>query len=263
MPGDLIIELTSREVNRYLVEGGDIAVVPVGSVEVLGPHLPVGGRCLVAEALGKLLAEEVQGLRLPVTPFSSALHTFGRPGSVAVSETIVNRYVRAVMDDLLAQGFRRILMLSYGEYLAYYISQEFYEDHQVAAAGINILEAVHRQGVGEDALICGALKVLGKQAVLDKVLAENARLVGAQQAVPLPDALQRLLRIGTIGFTYPEGAYPIQPNGELSAEAGEKTLREAVTALAPAVASLRDYNDFLAKRSSARGLTWRGWRWTE
>ena len=43
-PRRLLCELTSRQCNAYQVQGGDIMLVPVGSVEVLGPHLPVGAR---------------------------------------------------------------------------------------------------------------------------------------------------------------------------------------------------------------------------
>jgi hypothetical protein len=260
-----IMEWTSRECNRYLVEGGDIAVLPVGSAEVLGPHLPLGGRCFVAEAFAQLLAAEVEGVRIPLTPFSSVAHTFDRPGSVAVPEAVVNRYLRAAMDDLLAGGFRRILLLTFNDYLAYYTSQEFYEDHGVAAAGIHLGELLWSREVGEDSLIAGALRVLGKTELVDKVVAENKLLldIGAQHAVPLPGELQRLLGYGVIGYTYPAGAYPISPNPNLSAEAGEGALRKAAAGLAPSAGALRDYNEFLAKRHTARGLLWRGWRWTE
>lgn len=266
MASNLIIDWTSRECNKYLVEGGDIAVVPVGSVEALGPHLPMGSRCFLAEAFAMLLADQVKGVRLPVTPFSSAPNTFDRAGSVAVPEVTVNSYLRATMDDLLAGGFRRVLLVTHLDYLCYYIPQEFYEDHGVAAAGIHVREAVHEysDGVGEDSLIVGALRVLGKQELAQRVAAENARLLKSGFKAPeLPAALSRLRRFGHIGFTYPAGGYPIPPNPDLSGEKGEAALRKTVAALAPAVESLRDYNEFLAKRWKARGLTWRGWRWSE
>lgn len=267
MPGRLIMELTSRECNHYLVEGGDIAVVPVGSVEVLGPHLPLGARCFVAEAFAVLLAEEVGGLRLPVTPFSSAMNTFDRAASVAIPEDTLNGYVRATMDDLLAGGFKRVLLITHLDYLRYYIPQEFYEDHGVAAAGIHVGEAVYEHGgagVGEDSIIVGALRVLGKHDLAQRVMAENERLLrDGPRPTELSTTLARLRRAGHIGFTYPAGTYPIPPSPELSGEKGEEALRKTVAALAPAVGSLRDYNEFLAKRWEARGLMWRGWRWTE
>jgi creatinine amidohydrolase/Fe(II)-dependent formamide hydrolase-like protein len=39
----LLCEWTSRQCNQYQAQGSDVALVPVGSVEVLEPHLPIGG----------------------------------------------------------------------------------------------------------------------------------------------------------------------------------------------------------------------------
>ena len=268
MSGHFVLELTSRDCQRYLVDGGDIAVIPVGSVEVLGPHLPMGARCFLAEAFAALLAEQVDGVRLPITPFSSAMHSYDRAGSVAIPEEVVNSYIRAAMDDALAGGFRRVLLITHLDYLSYYIPQEFYEDHSVAAAGISVGEAVHAfvrdHGVGEDSMIVGALRVLGKHELAQRVVSENRRLLdGGATSAELSSELKRLRRSGQIGFTYPAGGYPIPPNPDLSGERGEDALRKTVIAPAPFVNSLRDYNEFLAKRQATRGLMWRGWRWTE
>lgn len=262
----LITELTSRECNKYLVRGGDIAIVPVGSVEVLGPHLPIGARCYTAEAFATLLAERVNGLRIPLTPLSVATNTFDRPGSIAVREEAANAYIRAVMDDLLTQGFRRILVIASLDYLSYYIPQEFYEDHGVAAAGIDPREALWRHGrdlnIGEDSLIVGALRLLGMEQLAARVEAENARLLGeGPSAEQADDDLEALQHVGNIGFTYPPGSYPIPPNPHLSGEKGETLIRTAVDAMAPDIDSLRTYNEFLAKRRTSRGLMWSGWSW--
>jgi len=259
-------ELTSRQCNEYQVQGGDIILVPVGSVEILGPHLPVGGRCFVTEAFCRLMAEQVNGLSLPVTPYASVQNTFNRPGSVDVPETVVNHYLRAVLDDLHATGFRRVLLVTYLDYLRYYVPQEFYEDHGVAAAGIHLGELLghhygREQGIGDDSFIVGALRVLGKGDLVEKIERENRRLLGeGYEQPPLPDSLAALRRVGTIGFTYQKDGYPLPPNPGLSGEKGEQVLRRAVSELAPAVASLRDYNAFLAQRTVRRGLLWRGWR---
>jgi hypothetical protein len=262
----LITELTSRECNKYLVRGGDIAIVPVGSVEVLGPHLPIGGRCYTAEAFATLLAEKVNGLRMPLTPISVANNTFDRPGSVAAQETVLNAYVRAAMDDLLAQGFRRILLIASLDYMPYYISQEFYEDHGVAAAGIDPREVIGRHrgdmNVGEDSLIVGALRILGKTELAARVEAENARLLkeGFTSAAPAAE-VTALQKVGNVGFTYPANGYPMGPNPSLSGEKGELLIRTAVEAMGPDIESLRAYNDFLGKRRASRGMMWTGWSW--
>lgn len=261
-------ELTSRQCNRYQVEGGDLLLVPVGSVEVLGPHLPVGGRCFLAEALCRLLAEATGGLCLPVTPYGPVGATYGHPGTVSVPARVLNCYIRAVMDDCLATGFRRVIVVTCLDYLRYYIPQEFYEDHGVAAAGIHLSEELWAQsrelGAEEGSWIAGALLVLGRPDLARKIEAQNARLLSqGWQQPPQPPGLEELQAVGVIGHDFPPGGCPVPPHAGLSAEMGETALRQAVTALAPAVASLRDYNDFLSRRTSSRGMMWRGWRWSE
>ena len=66
----LIDELPSRLVNEYQTQGGDIMIIPVGSIDAIAPHLPVGARSFVAEAFADLLAKKSGGLRLPVLPLS-------------------------------------------------------------------------------------------------------------------------------------------------------------------------------------------------
>lgn len=267
-PRSLIIEMTSRQCSAHQLQGGDIMLVPVGSVEVLGPHLPIGGRGFAAEAFCKLLAEQADGLRLPLTPYAPVQSTFDRPGSVDIPALALHTYIRAVLDDLLATGFHRILLVTWDDNLRYYIPQEFYEDHQVAAAGISLGEQLHSygrdEGVGEDSFILGALRLLGKTDLAQKVESENQRLLAAGfTQPPLPASYQSIRRAGVVGFTYPQGAYPLPPNPALSGEKGERVLRRAAADLAPHLAGLRDYNEHLARRRSARGMTWRGWRGLE
>jgi hypothetical protein len=152
------------------------------------------------------------------------------------------------------------------DYLRYYIPQEYYEDHGVAAAGIHLEELLghhygREAGIGDDSCIVGALRVLGKNDLAEKIERENRRLLNEGYAQsPLPEALAALSRVGTIGFTYPKDSYPLPPDSGLSGEKGEQVLRRAAAELAPAVAHLRDYNAFLSQRGVSRGLLWRGWR---
>ena len=81
-----LTEMPSRVANAYLKRGGDICIVPVGSVERVGPHLPLGSRCLVVEALAAMLAEACDGLYVPVTPYGAVADTWGQPGTVDVPE---------------------------------------------------------------------------------------------------------------------------------------------------------------------------------
>ena len=259
----LITELPSRVINKWQVQGGDICILPVGSVEVLGPHLPMGGRTFVAEAFSKLLAEAGDGLYLPAVPLTPVFGTARLTGTVDVSEPPVNRLLRALLDDMLKTGFRRILLVTCLDYARYYLPTEFYEDHQVAAAGIHVNEALWRptekRGIGNDSVVLGALKLLGRDRLLAKCLdaAERWKTAG-KPCTPLPEACQEISKIGVAGVHFPKGHYPMPPTDVLDADAGAEAIREAVDEKAPALEDLRAYNEYLARRGS-RGFLRGGW----
>ena len=254
----LMTELPSRVINRWQVEGGDIGILPVGSTEALGPHLPLGGRTFAAEAFAKLLAEEVDGLYLPVLPLTPAFETTGQPGTIDVSEPPVNRMIRAIMDDMLATGFRRILLVTYLDYARYYLPVEFYEDHEVAAAGMSVNEAVWKlvasSEIDNDSVILGALKILGRDDLVAKCLEAAERWKADKRTSAAPTAATRELQ--TFGFPalrHPKGYTPMPPAEVIDPDAGAEVLREAVRQKAPALDDLRAYNEYLARRHD-RGM---------
>src|SRR5713226_3518069 len=76
-----IDEMTSREVEFYIKEGGDLAFIPFGPVSGHGPFIPMGMHAHWANALSVLLAEKANGLVFPATYacFAGATRTFREP----------------------------------------------------------------------------------------------------------------------------------------------------------------------------------------
>jgi hypothetical protein len=259
----LMTELPSRLINRWQVQGGDICVLPVGTTEAVGPHLPLGARTFAAEALAKLLAESADGLLLPPVALSPVFGTQANPGTMDVSETETLTLVRALMDDMLATGFRRIVLVAYLEYACYYLPTEFYEDHNVAAAGVNVTGAVFRgmdrRGIREDSIILGAMRILGRDDLVAKCLAAAERWKAeGRKVTPLSAASQEMLALGHAGMRWPKGYFPVPPADRIDPEAGEAVLREAAAERLPGFEGLRRYNEFLLKRHS-RAFKSGGW----
>src|SRR5204863_9592553 len=73
-----IDEMTSREVESYLKEGGDLALIPFGPVSGHGVFIPMGMHAHWAHAFSVLLAEKADGLVFPptFTCFAGATRTF-------------------------------------------------------------------------------------------------------------------------------------------------------------------------------------------
>lgn len=259
----LITESPARVINKWQVEGGDVALLPVGSSEAVGPHLPLGARGFVAEAFSYLMAEAVEGLVLPTLPLAPVMGTLGRGGTVDVAEKETNAVLRSVMDDLAKTGFRRIILVTYLEYAAYYLPAEFWEDNGTAAAGVDLNDLLEQRtadkDMAHDCVVLGALRILGREKLVARCVEAHKRLrESGWKNAPLPGDFEALSKVGKVGVVYPKGYFPMPPAEVLDVDEGARLLREMVEELAPCVEALRKYNEFLVKRSS-RGLLKGNW----
>ena len=62
------IDLTQPEIAQQL-KHNPLVILPAGSVEQHGPHLPTGTDIYASQVIGNAVAERMDGLLLPATPF--------------------------------------------------------------------------------------------------------------------------------------------------------------------------------------------------
>src|SRR4029453_12014770 len=67
LPSRFFWELTQPEIAAQLKKN-PLVILPAGSVEQHGPHLPTGTDTLAANVIGHAVAERMDGLVLPATP---------------------------------------------------------------------------------------------------------------------------------------------------------------------------------------------------
>ena len=108
-------EHTSPSLGQAIGED-PIVVIPVGSIEQHGNHLPVGTDSFAADAVARRAAEGWEGKRrlflLPTVWSGLSPHHMGLPGSITLrSETFI-RVLEDITASLLHQGVRRILLLN-------------------------------------------------------------------------------------------------------------------------------------------------------
>jgi creatinine amidohydrolase len=89
-----------------------IVLVPIGTTEVNGPHLPLGLDHLVAAALAERVADALDGVWLsPITVgVSQALDSFA--GTLAVTPENLGDQARSLLRSLVGHGFRQIVVLN-------------------------------------------------------------------------------------------------------------------------------------------------------
>ncbi|WP_145407892.1 creatininase family protein [Paenibacillus xylanexedens] len=90
----------------------NLVIIPVGAIEVYGPHLPLGSDSLLADQLAKLVAERVGAIIGPTVEAgdSNVLNDF--PGTITIRPESLKAYLGDIVHSLLTWGFTRILFIN-------------------------------------------------------------------------------------------------------------------------------------------------------
>jgi creatinine amidohydrolase len=116
-------DMTWEEVSEILEET-DIVIVPVGSTEQHGPHLPLSTDNIQATELAKRTAARLaeEGIKVvagPTIPFGTAPYHMPFPGTVSLSVDTLRAVIKEVCKSLYQHGFRRFaLLLGHGGNMA-------------------------------------------------------------------------------------------------------------------------------------------------
>lgn len=114
-----IFEMSWPEVEEAL-QKTDIVIVPVGSTEQHGTHLPLGSDTIQGDEIAKLtiakLAEEdITVCSAPTFPFGVSHAHLKFPGTITISSDTLIRVLKEVCRSLHLHGFRKfVLLLSHG-----------------------------------------------------------------------------------------------------------------------------------------------------
>ena len=89
----------------------EIAIIPVGSIEQHGPHLPVMTDWAIATELGRRVAEITGGFLLPALPISTCREQMGKKGSVWMEPPTFYQMMTDIIMSLKVQGFKKVAIL--------------------------------------------------------------------------------------------------------------------------------------------------------
>lgn len=104
-------ELTMEEFNAGL-EKTRTVIIPFGSLEEHGPHLPLGTDTLIA-ARAAAAASELRTLFVaPALPYGLCRSTSGHPGTVTLAGDTLRRLAKDLVRGLHRQGLRNFVLLS-------------------------------------------------------------------------------------------------------------------------------------------------------
>jgi creatinine amidohydrolase len=110
-------ELTYEEVRDLLAAGPTVAIVPMGSVEPHGPHLPLDTDTTISltcalRAADRLEASGVASVVAPSLPYGVTDYATGFAGAVGVPAAALSAMLHAITSSLLATGFDHVCFVN-------------------------------------------------------------------------------------------------------------------------------------------------------
>lgn len=107
---------TAPEIRALASDDGSVLVVPIGSIEQHGRHLPVATDSLLVSAVAQLgvdrVSEDVPILTLPPFWCGYSPHHLSFGGTVSLEFEHMQRAVEDVVDSSLSNGFDAVLLLN-------------------------------------------------------------------------------------------------------------------------------------------------------
>ena len=218
-------DMLPGDIEAYFDEGGDLAILPIGSIEHHGPHLVNGCDGYITLAKAQEVARLSGGVLFPMisTCWEGATNVYS--GGIGVRENVFVDYLLAVVRAVRKAGFRRILIInSHG---GNFYAMRVFPQHCLRETGLAVMtvygsagceEADHarKEGVGEAASLLGALHLLGQDDLVNEIVEYTRKAIeefGDRRTVdPAPASMQGARRLGVVGQEYFEEYRHAQPD---------------------------------------------------
>ncbi len=103
--------LTYVEIKKMLRKN-DTLIIPVGTIEAHGSHLPLGTDVLIPEYIANKIAEKLHALVAPPIYYGVTRSLLGFPGSFAISEETLERIIYEIILSAKRHGLRFFIVIN-------------------------------------------------------------------------------------------------------------------------------------------------------
>ena len=183
-------ELTGPEV-AALAEETQVAILPIGCVEMHGPHLPTGTDAIQAEGMAELIAEREPAIILPTLYFNINDEMTRYPGTIAVSPELMARLYEELCCEAARNGFSKIVFLiSHGgsEGVTRFVHHSFLHRRLGERLGFSVFDLWYYSFIREAEFLESGPEKQGHGGELEASLVARFRpeLVHLERLKPLP-----------------------------------------------------------------------------
>ena len=105
-------KITWPTAERYFKEN-DMVILPIGSTECHGRHMPLGTDTLIPDKILDLIEEKNDNILIaPMIPYGACQSLADYPGTINIDSDVLYQYVYQIVDGLYKHGARKILVLN-------------------------------------------------------------------------------------------------------------------------------------------------------
>jgi creatinine amidohydrolase len=104
----ILQEMTWTDVQEYL-KTNDMVIIPIGSTEQHGPHLPLGTDSFIATDIAKMISARTGVVVAPVILAGYSVYHSGFPGSLSLKPETMEQVLFETAEMLIKYGFHRIM----------------------------------------------------------------------------------------------------------------------------------------------------------
>lgn len=106
-----LANVTCKKVEEYLTRSQTV-VIPVGSIENHGKHMPLGTDTLIPDKIVELLEEKSGVMIAPTIPYGATNTIMGCTGTITLGTDGLVMILTKVTDSLFRYGFRKFVILN-------------------------------------------------------------------------------------------------------------------------------------------------------
>ncbi len=206
----------------------ELAIIPVGSLEQHGSHLPVMTDWAIAAELGKRVAEKMGAFLVPALPISTCREQMGKKGSVWMEPMTFYQMMTDIIMSLKLQGFKKvgILQCHGGIFVMTPLVRDLNARHNPDLMVALVDSGVYSPPLRAEGILETPAELHAGESETSKVLAIAPETVHMDKAVDyIPDVPRPYLNYGSIFRASPSGVW-----GEATkatAEKGEKIFQRS------------------------------------